>query len=62
MACESRLPCNFKLACSAPFRISHDEFKLIPDEKAIVIVYFDPGYKTDRKSGEQEGKLTITHF
>ena len=24
-------------------------------------VDFDPGYKTDRKSGEQEGKLVISH-
>ncbi len=34
----------------------------MPGKNASVRVDFDPAYKTDRKNGELDGKLNITHL
>lgn len=62
LTCGSSLPVNFTLKCGAPFSINQDQFSLLPGKSAQVRVDFDPGYKTDRRSGEQEGKLVISHL
>ena len=62
ITCGSSLPVNFTLKCQPPFSISQEQFSLLPGKSTSLRVDFNPGFKSDRKSGELEGKLTITHL
>ncbi|EGR28756.1 hypothetical protein IMG5_169530, partial [Ichthyophthirius multifiliis] len=61
ITCISILKTNFMLKTIPPFSINKEKVQLSYGEKEIIRVDFDPGYKVDRVSGEQLGKLTITH-
>lgn len=57
MTCGSSLPTNFVLKTNPPFSISQESFSLQPGKNASVRIDFDPGMKTDRISGLNNGKL-----
>jgi hydrocephalus-inducing protein len=52
MTCGSALAVNFTLKTAPPFKVSHEQCSLLPGKSALIEVSFDPGYKSDRKSGE----------
>lgn len=62
MTCGSSLPTNFSVKTSPPFSINQENFSLQPGKNANVRIDFDPGMKTDRISGLNNGKLQVIHL
>ncbi|CAD8206755.1 unnamed protein product [Paramecium octaurelia] len=62
ITCACPLPVNFDLKCQQPFTVNQDKLQLNPGKSAVVRIDFDPAFKSDRKSGDLEGKLQLSHY